>query len=85
MRIVTDSTVDLPQKYVEEDRIGVLPLNGHLSKAIFEDRVAIWSDEFYHRLKNEPLLPNTAPAVAGSILGTHTGLSLAGIVTRPQP
>jgi DegV family protein with EDD domain len=71
IRIVTDSTADLPGRLVDEYRIGVAPLNIHFGEEVLKDGVDIWSEEFYHRLKNDPLLPNTSQPSPGEFIEVY--------------
>ncbi len=55
--IVTDSTCDLPQEFVEKYQIHVVPLTVHFEKDFYLDSVTITPDEFYKLLgqsKNNP-------------------------------
>lgn len=78
IRIVTDSTADLPGKYTNLYRIGVVPLNVHFGEEVFKDGVDIWSDEFYLRINNEPLLPNTSQPAPGEFIEVYRGLARPG-------
>lgn len=60
LRIVTDSTADLPAKAVKDYRLEVVPLNVHFGEEVLKDGEEIWAEEFYHRLKSEVALPNTS-------------------------
>ncbi|MGE5528218.1 MAG: DegV family protein [Patescibacteria group bacterium] len=60
LRIVTDSTADLPAKLITDYGITVVPLNVHFGEEVLKDGEDIWAEEFYHRLKNEVHLPNTS-------------------------
>jgi DegV family protein with EDD domain len=71
IRIVTDSTADLPARLAREYRIGVAPLNIHFGEEVLKDGVDIWSEEFYHRLKNDPLLPNTSQPSPGEFIEVY--------------
>jgi DegV family protein with EDD domain len=71
VRIVTDSTADLPFKIAEEHNISVIPLNVHFGEEVLKDGIDIWSEEFYHRLRNEFLLPNTSQPSPGEFLEVY--------------
>jgi DegV family protein with EDD domain len=60
VKIVTDSTADLPVKLAEELGIAVLPCYLRFGDEVFRDRVDISEDEFYRRLINDPIHPSTA-------------------------
>ena len=59
VRIVTDSSADLPVKLVEELGITVVPLYVRFGNEVYRDRVDINEDEFYHRLQHDPIHPST--------------------------
>lgn len=78
VRIVTDSTADIPVKLVKELGIGIVPLNVHFGEEVYKDGIEIWSDEFYHRLKNEPVLPNTSQPSPGEFLKVYQEIAKPG-------
>ena len=59
VKIVTDSTADLPVKLAEELGIAVVPVYIRFGEEVYRDRVDISEDEFYQRLLNDPIHPNT--------------------------
>ncbi len=68
VKIMTDSSADLPEKLAREYDITVVPLNVHYGEEIFKDGIEIWSDEFYNRLRNEAFLPDTSEASPSEFL-----------------
>lgn len=78
VRIVTDSSADIPDKLVKEYGIGVVPLNIHFGEEVFKDGIDIRSEEFYHRLKNEPALPNTSQPAPGEFLRVYREIAKPG-------
>ena len=65
VRIVTDSSADLPVNLVQEHQITVLPCYVVVDDQTFKDGVDIQADEFYRRLQSEGRTPTTAqPTVA---------------------
>jgi DegV family protein with EDD domain len=80
VKIVTDSTADLPTKLVSEYDIAVVPLNVHFGEEVLKDGVDIWSEEFYHRLDNGPLLPNTSQPSPGEFLVVYQKIAKPGDV-----
>lgn len=75
VKIVTDSTADLPSNLVQEYDIRVVPLNVHFGEEVFRDGVEIWSDEFYHRVKNEMVFPNTSQPSPGEFLKVYRDIA----------
>jgi DegV family protein with EDD domain len=60
IRIVTDSTCDLPRELIEEHRITVIPMYIHLGEQSFRDGVELSRLEFYARLPEFKPAPTTA-------------------------
>ena len=60
IRIVTDSTCDLPAETIAEYGIEVVPLNIHMGDETLIDGVNITKEEFYHRLPDYDPSPSTA-------------------------
>ena len=59
VKIVTDSSADLPDQLVQELGITVVPLYVRFGEEVYRDRVDISEDEFYQRLEHDPIHPNT--------------------------
>jgi DegV family protein with EDD domain len=59
IKIVTDSTADLPAELANELGITVVPLYVCFGKAVYRDRVDISEDDFYKRLLQESTHPTT--------------------------
>jgi len=60
VKIVTDSTADLPPGVAEELDITVVPLYVRFGDKLYRDRIDISEDEFYDRLVHDPTLPGTS-------------------------
>lgn len=64
VRIVTDSTAEVPAEVAEELRIAVVPLHIHLGRETFVDGVDIDSETLVRRLEQTDALPfATAPSL----------------------
>ena len=61
VKIVTDSTADLPAGLASELGITEVPLYVKFGDAVYRDRVNITSEEFFSRLESDPILPTTSP------------------------
>ena len=59
VKIVTDSSADLPAQLAQELGITVVPLYLRFGEEVFRDRVDISEDEFYERLQHDPIHPST--------------------------
>jgi len=99
VRIVTDSTCDLPQSFIEENDIAVVPLYINMGDESYADGVDISRAEFYVRLPHFPVHPTTAstsPEVfrrvyerlksegATAILSLHIAESLSATVNNAR-
>jgi DegV family protein with EDD domain len=60
VKIVTDSTCDLPLKVAEELGITVIPANVHFGDKVYKDGVELSTDEFYRKLQTNSVLPKTS-------------------------
>jgi DegV family protein with EDD domain len=61
IRVVTDSTADLPPQLADEWGITVVPAYVCFGGNSYRDRVDISESEFYQRLATGPVYPSTAP------------------------
>jgi len=59
VKIVTDSSADLPAPIVQELGITVVPLYVRFGEKVYRDRVDISENDFYQRLQHDPVHPNT--------------------------
>jgi DegV family protein with EDD domain len=59
VRIVTDSTADLPPDLIKELGIAVVPLYVCFGKDVYRDREDINEDDFYQRLLQDSIHPTT--------------------------
>jgi DegV family protein with EDD domain len=60
IKIVTDSTADLPEALYKELDIAVVPEYLRFGDQVYRDHVDIKEDEFYQRLISGPIHPKTA-------------------------
>ncbi|WP_026689942.1 DegV family protein [Alteribacter aurantiacus] len=60
VKIVTDSTADIPKELVEELDITVVPLKVHFGDDMFEDGINLTPEEFYNKLDESNLMPSTS-------------------------
>ena len=71
VKVITDSTADLPPALAEELGITVVPLNVHFGTEVYRDGVEITADEFYRRLVTESRLPTTSQPTPGDFLSAY--------------
>ena len=83
VRVVTDSTSDLPADVAQELDIAVVPLNVHFGTEVFKDGVDLTTDEFFDRLFTGPDFPTTSQPSVGEFMQTYTrvGDGADGIVS----
>ena len=82
-KIVTDSTADLPPELANELNITVVPVYVRFGDKVYRDRVDISEDEFYRRLLNGPIHPNTTQPTPQDFDDVYRKLSqeAAGIIS----
>ena len=65
VKVVTDSTADIPPQAGSKLGIGVVPLYVHFGDEVFRDGVDLSSAEFYRRLAANKTLPTTSTVSPG--------------------
>jgi len=75
IKIVTDSTADLPPALAEELGITIVPLYVRFGDETYRDRVDITEDEFYQRLMNDPVHPSTSQPTPQDFANVYRELS----------
>jgi DegV family protein with EDD domain len=78
IRIVTDSSCDLPDEVLESHRITVVPLTIRFGDEEFIDREQLSKDEFWRRLTEGTVLPETAAPAVGRFQDAFRRLSDEG-------
>ena len=78
VKVVTDSTCDLPRELAQQWDITVIPCNVHFGDEVYKDGIDIGPDEFYRRLVSSPRLPTTAQPSVNDFLQVYTALSNEG-------
>jgi DegV family protein with EDD domain len=98
IKIVTDSTADIPLELAEENGILVIPAILTFGMQSFRDGIDITKSEFYLRLVTSPTLPTTsqpsvgefaeayeqAAAEADQVLAIHLGSAFSGLFETAQ-
>ncbi len=75
VKIVTDSTSDLPPELATRLGITVAPLNVHFGTEMYLDGVDLSPDEFYQRLQSSSVLPTTSQPSVGAFVDLYQRLS----------
>lgn len=78
VRIVTDSTCDLPIHLCEELGITIVPLNVHFGEVVYRDQIDLDSDQFLRLLSKSAELPKTSQPSAGLFEETFARLGADG-------
>ena len=71
VRVITDSTADLPPEMAAELGIEVVPLNVHFGTDTFRDGIDLSADEFYERLVASSCPPTTSQPSVGAFLEVY--------------
>ncbi len=74
VRIVTDSTSDLPAEAAERLGITVVAQNVHIGTETYKDNVTITPDDFYSMLASSEELPKTSQASPGDFKEVYDSL-----------
>jgi fatty acid kinase fatty acid binding subunit len=72
VRIVTDSTADIPRDVQRAFEITVVPLNVHIGDEVFRDRVDLSGDDFFKKLAQTTQMPRTSQPSVGAFQEAYT-------------
>jgi DegV family protein with EDD domain len=78
VRIVTDSSCDLPQARADALGIEIVPLTIRFGDEEFVDRVELSNEEFWRKVATSPVLPETAAPSPGAFEERFRALGEAG-------
>ena len=83
VRVVTDSTSDLPKDAAESLGVTVVAQNVHFGTETYKDNVTITPEDFYTMLAESPELPKTSQASPGDFKAVYDeiGADADGIVS----
>jgi DegV family protein with EDD domain len=87
VRIVTDSTSDIPPELADKWHVEVVPCYIHFGTESFLDRLELPRSEFYRRLETEPDLPTTSAPPSGLFAEAYEKLldGASGIISLHPP
>jgi DegV family protein with EDD domain len=74
IRIVTDSTSDIPEAVRKEYGIEMVPLKVHFGAETFYDAITIRPDQFYDKLASSAALPTTSQPSPADFLEVYKAL-----------
>jgi DegV family protein with EDD domain len=75
VKVVTDSTADIPEELAAELEITIVPCNVHFGLETYRDGLDLSKEDFYARLKTSPTLPTTSAPAAGLFEATYRELA----------
>ena len=75
VKIVTDSLSDITSDLAQELGITVVPLYVRFGEKVYQDRVEMTTDEFYHRLVHDATFPTTTQPPPGDFLDVYNRLA----------
>ncbi|MCK9859881.1 DegV family protein [Paenibacillus sp. ATY16] len=78
IRIVTDSTTDLPKELLDQHEVEVIPLSVYVDGETYEDNVTIFPLDFIQKMKIASELPKTSQPAVGVFLDTYDRLGKNG-------
>ena len=78
IKIVTDSTCDMPAEWAQRYDITVIPVNIQFGMETVQAGTSILPAEFYRRIKDSKTLPTTSQPAIGEIYGVYQSLYQAG-------
>ena len=75
IRIVTDSTCDLPKEWMKQHDIYVVPIHIQFGADTFRDGETIGPLEFYGRIERDGMLPKTSQPPPGDFIEAYRALA----------
>ena len=75
LKIVTDSTADLPPRLAGDLGVTVVPVYVRFGDQVYRDRVDISEDEFYQRSLHDPIHPSTTQPTPQDFADVYQKLS----------
>ena len=78
VRIVTDSTSDLPPTLASQHEIEVVPLNVHFANEVYKDGTEITADQFFEKLIKGPIHPTTSQPSIGEFIDIYKKIAEKG-------
>lgn len=74
LAIVSDTTCDIPEKYVENHDLYFVPVKFHAADRVYTDKVDIIPEEFYDILESSPEIPKTSKPSVKDFTKVYTNL-----------
>jgi len=74
VRVITDSTADLPADIAQQLGISVVPLSVIFGDEVYKEGFDISTDQFYDKLRRSPIHPTTSAPSVGDFLAVYEPL-----------
>ena len=81
IKIITDSTCDLPASYFREYDIGVVPINIQFGNETFQEGLSIDQTTFYKKVDETGMIPQTSQPSVGQFVEAYRAAARAGFDT----
>jgi DegV family protein with EDD domain len=81
IKVVTDSTCDLPANYFRDFDIGVVPINIQFGKETFEEGITIDQTTFYKKVDELGIIPQTSQPSVGQFAQVYRSYAQQGYDT----
>ena len=78
VKIVTDSTSDLPADIAKKLDITVIPLNIHFGEDVYKDGIDLTTDAFFEKLVTDPRHPSTSQPSMGEFIDAYEKIASEG-------
>jgi DegV family protein with EDD domain len=75
IRIVTDTTCDLPADLLKQHRIVVVPINIQFGQDTYEEGISLSREEFYRKVDETNTIPLTSQPSLGQYIAAYSGLA----------
>jgi DegV family protein with EDD domain len=75
IRIVTDTTCDLPAALLVQHRIAVVPINIQFGQDTYEEGISLSREEFYRKVEELNTIPMTSQPSLGQYIAAYSGLA----------
>ena len=81
IKVVTDSTCDLPANYFRDYDLGVVPINIQFGKETFEEGISIDQTTFYKKVDELGIIPQTSQPSVGQFAQVYRNYAQQGYDT----
>jgi DegV family protein with EDD domain len=75
IRVVTDSTCDLPPAWLAQHRIAVVPINIQFGQESFQENLTLGQDDFYRKVAALNMIPTTSQPSLGQFETVYRALA----------